>query len=342
MSNIILYTYKRWPLPIASVFFMFFLHNGDICVIIPETNILRYKHMSEKIGHKELHRIINRAISICVNHQDIAVNTEISAFQNRYLYYGRQNRQIDIFEDVVTSAEVKRARAFCDVLEKYRQCTDVFATEEKILSEEECRFLLKEINHYRPCIILENMPLLKVLEINFQRRLPEYKQQMLLSEYTSEACRIHDMKLNYEYQRRKGQPSVKDYEKYALHFFNSILHDKTLKDIPENQEKLVLYDACLRIVDCLPKYKYNRVTKFRLKQEINGAIKATAESLCCMAPDAKSAAQYREKAEKAGYEQNRYQKAIEKSLKFAGTNSRSRQMSIVARNKRAQDEWLYK
>ncbi len=301
-----------------------------------------HTRMSEKISHKELYRIINRAISMCANHQDIAINTEAAAFQNRYSYFRSQNLQLNIFEDVVASAEVRQAVGFCDTLEKYRQCTDVYAAEEKVLSEEEYRFLLKGINYYRPHIVSENMPMLRALETNFRRRLPEYQHQILLSEYTGEACRIHDMKLNYERQRRKGQQPVKDYEKYALYFFNSVLHDERLKDMPETPEKLVLYDSCLRIVDCLPKYKYNRVAKFRLKQEINGAIKTMAESLCGTAPDAKLAAQYKEKAAKAGYEQNRYQKAIEKSLKFAGTDNRPRQMSIAARNRRAREEWLYK
>ena len=107
-------------------------------------------------------------------------------------------------------------------------------------------------------------------------------------------------------------------------------------------EKIALYEVALRIVDCLPVHKYNRTDKFRLKIALNGAIKNNAETLCKAASDLPQIKQYKEMAEKADYEIRRYQNAVDKSLQYAGTSGAKTPLSLVARNKRAKDEWDYK
>lgn len=118
----------------------------------------------------------------------------------------------------------------------------------------------------------------------------------------------------------------------------------------------------LRIVDCLPAEKYNRTAKFKLKYDLNYAVKITAETLSRAESDFQQAQMYTELAQKAGYEQKRYLTAIERINFFkenkgahdssvaGGTSSpvgnksfRGKQeMSVAARNKRAYEEWLYR
>lgn len=68
----------------------------------------------------------------------------------------------------------------------------------------------------------------------------------------------------------------------------------------------------LRIVDCLPAEKYNRTAKFKLKYDLNYAVKITAETLSRAESDFQQAQMYTELAQKAGYEQKRYLTAIER------------------------------
>ena len=319
--------------------------------------------MGENISHAELFRIINRAVAGCANHKNIPVNTEISIFRERYAYRLGQNRQLDIFEATLPqNKELADAVDFCDNLEAYRQATDIDAKENDELEEWQCRRIYKGIERYRRHISPENLAMLNILEYNIKRRLPEYRELLLLEEYNREACRIHDLKLGYNRRRRQNQSVSKDYEWAALGFFKEVLHDENLKKIKGCPEKLALYMNSLRIVDCLPAEKYNRTAKFKLKYDLNYAVKITAETLSQAESDFQQAQMYTELAQKAGYEQKRYLTAIERINFFkenksahdssvaGGTSSPAgnksfrgkQEMSVAARNKRAYEEWLYR
>ena len=205
--------------------------------------------MGENISHAELFRIINRAVAGCANHKNIPVNTEISIFRERYVYRLEQNRQLDIFEETLPqNKELTDAVDFCDNLEAYRQATDIDANENDELEEWQCRRIYKGIERYRRHISPENLAMLNILEYNIKRRLPEYRELLLLEEYNREACRIHDLKLGYNRRRRQNQSASKDYEWAALGFFKEVLHDENLKKIKGCPEKLALYMNSLRIV----------------------------------------------------------------------------------------------
>ena len=60
------------------------------------------------------------------------------------------------------------------------------------------------------------------------------------------------------------------------------------------------------------KEKYNRTAKFKLKYDLNYAVKITAETLSQAESDFQQAQMYTELAQKAGYEQKRYLTAIER------------------------------
>lgn len=55
------------------------------------------------ISPKELYRIINRAVTLCANHQNTPVDTEISLFCHRYEHHCRQNHQLNMFEEEIAS-----------------------------------------------------------------------------------------------------------------------------------------------------------------------------------------------------------------------------------------------
>ena len=295
------------------------------------------------ISPKELYRIINRAVTLCANHQNTPVDTEISLFYQRYEHHCRQNHQLNMFEEEIASKkELYAAREFCELLEVYRQVMDVYTDDAPELSISQSRRLLAGIDHYRPQIYPENLSQLNMLEYNLKLRLPEHREKMKLDEYIRSAAQVYDMKRGYDRQRRKNQPVNKDYEKYALHFFKTLRQDEEINNMSASPEKIALYEAALRIVDCLPVYKYNRTDKFRLKIALNGTIKNNAETLCRVASDLPQIKQYKEMAEKADYEIKRYQNAVDKSLQYAGTSGAKTSLSLAARNKRAKDEWDYK
>lgn len=301
--------------------------------------------MTENLQIQELYRIINRAVSHCTNHENSAVNAEISIYQNKMAHQVRNDRQLSIWkDDSEVYTETAKAMDFCDSLEEYRQSIDLYASNKQDLSEYNYRKLLKGIEYFRPQIYSENMYILNALEYNCKRQLPEYHDKMLLEEYNRKALRIRDMKQGYDRLRRQNQKASKDYEKDALYFFREVMNNEELRKIKGCAEKLSLYENCLNIVDCLPAEKYNRSAKFKLKKDFNYAIRITAAALSRDANNAEQAKRYEDISKKAEYEENRYAKAMERVREFSEKPQRykSRALSIEARNKRAKEEWDYR
>lgn len=301
--------------------------------------------MAENGQIQELYRIINRAVSRCTNHENTPVNTEISIYQSKIAHHKKHDGQLSIFaDDSQLYTETAKAADFCDCLEEYRQSVDLYASNAHNLSEHRYRKLLKGIEHFRPQIYSENMYLLKALEYNCKRQLPEYHDKMLLEEYNRQALRIRDMKKGYDRQRRQNQKASKDYEKDALYFFKEVMNNEELRRIKGCAEKLSLYENCLNIVDCLPAEKYNRSAKFKLKKDFNYAIRITAATLSRDANNAEQAKRYEDISKKAEYEENRYAKALERVKEFTEKPQKykGRTLSIEARNRRAKEEWDYR
>lgn len=301
--------------------------------------------MAENLQIEELYRIINRAVSRCTNHENNAVNTEISIYQSKVAHRRNADGQLSIWtDDSLEYAETAKAADFCDCLEEYRQSIDLYASNTQSLSEYNYRKLLKGIEYFRPQIYSENMYILNALEYNCKRQLPEYHDKMLLEEYNRKALRIRDMKQGYDRLRRQNQKASKDYEKDALYFFKEVMNNEELRKIKGCAEKLSLYENCLNIVDCLPAEKYNRSAKFKLKKNFNYAIRITATALSREANNAEQAKRYEDISKKAEYEENRYAKAMERVREFSEKPQRykSRALSIEARNRRAKEEWDYR
>ena len=121
---------------------------------------------------------------------------------------------------------------------------------------------------------------------------------------------------------------TKDYERYALHFYEKITKDDEMKCIEICPEKMELYKLTLEIIDCLPKEKYNRTDKFKLKSQLWSSI---AKSLLKL-EETNTAA-----ITKAHSEAARYARAAENALAHA-TNY---EVVTALRRKRQKDEWDY-
>lgn len=286
--------------------------------------------MTDEAKHDELYRIINRSVAKCGNHEDMPVNTEIAAYKERCFYKQKASKE-DICPNLPDSKELKLADNFCNILEEYRISVDAY-TKTEPLSEAKCRRLYEGIQYYRPHIYQENQTMLTMLENNMKRRLPEFRDRQILKEYNERAVYIYRLRKSTENLRRKNKQAAKNYEIPALHFFEDVLNDAGLKQIQGCFEKLELYQNCLKVVDCLPAEKYGRLAKFKLKCDLNFGLKKIAISL---GED--------KIADLAAEEENRYNNAMLRVLLFAGRKAIKKiPLSKAERNRRAEEEWLYK
>lgn len=281
--------------------------------------------MAENISRNELYRIISRAIADWENTRDMAINEEIKVFIKNYIQRRKVKPQIDLFEDnLPTFEELNKAKQFCDDLENYRISADI-DKENDDLPETVYSRLNEYINATRKYLPVESLKTLDIMQKNIKRKLPEHKGLILLEDYNNEASHIQKMHQTYLRACRKKQPASKDYERFAEIFFAEVLNNEDLKKIKSCPEKIKLYENSLKIVDCLPKHKYGRTFKFKLKRDLNYGLKKTAFEL---------GGAYHEIAVKAAYEQQRYQKSMERTKQYAEPET--------ARQKRLLEEFLYK
>lgn len=282
----------------------------------------------DSMNAKSLYQLINRSIVQVGKRSDEPVNKEMYLFKERYTYYISCNPQQYLFEERrPLMEEVAFALDFCDALDAYRQTIDANTKEPSPLSDQDCRILLKGIEIYKDHISSENYDTLEVIKNSAKRRLPEFREQYLLREYYNDALFVINEKKKYQKAKKNKQTPSKDYEKYAVHFYERITHDEEIKHIKICSEKKELYILTLEIVDCLPKEKYSRSTKFKIKSQLWWGI---AKSLSIL--DKTKV----EEIKKARIEAQRYAKAAENALGY--TNFK---MATSIYNRRKEHEWLY-
>lgn len=283
----------------------------------------------DSINVTKLYNIINRAIAGIDKYTDEPINKEMHLFKERFAHIVRQHPQPSLFsERRPLIEEVANALNFCDAMEAYHLATDVDAKDPPLLSEQTCRDLLEGADIFHEHISPENIALLERIENNVKRRLPEYYNQYLLEDYRQDALFVIKQRKNYQKAIKNKQTASKDYERYALHFYEKITHDEEMKQIKICPEKIELYKLTIEIVDCLPKEKYNRTDKFRLKSKIWLGI---AKGLSKLTPTDVSA------IKEACNEANRYERAVENALAYAANYD----VISAQRRKKQKEEWDY-
>lgn len=284
----------------------------------------------DSISVTRLYHIINRTIAEVDKYTGEPINKEMQLFKERYTYHLRHNPQQSLFsEECPSISEMIQAMNFCDSLQAYHLATDVDAKAPSSLSEQDCRILLEGIDTYRRHIYPENVFKLDIIENIAKRQLPEYRQAYLLADYKRDVLFVISRRKHYQKNIKNKQPVTKDYERYALHFYEKITKDDEMKCIEICPEKMELYKLTLEIIDCLPKEKYNRTDKFKLKSQLWSSI---AKSLLKL-EETNTAA-----ITKAHSEAARYARAAENALAHA-TNY---EVVTALRRKRQKDEWNYR
>lgn len=265
--------------------------------------------MVEDVSHNELNRIINRAIEKSGYGSDARIDSEVNIFYNKYKTRQQTNPQISIFEDKIPTLEdVKSAKTFCENLEEYRKELYAYEMLDIDLSENICRQVYKGLEKYESIISPGNKLRFDAIKKNVMRNIPELKGKVKIEEYNETAINIH--KLHKEY--KKNHSSYKNYEMTSLDFFREITKDEDLKEYKPSPEKLQLYQNCVKIVDCLPKEKYGRMAKFRLKRDIYKEIGNIASQL---------GENYEQLVYESISQSNRYQNAIETTQSYIDRKS---------------------
>lgn len=288
--------------------------------------------MSKKVSTEEMYRLINKAVSLCYNHSNTDVSSDMIAFKERYDTTFSKETQLDLFSgDIPSKKEVEKATDFCKLLDEYRISVDPYNDDNEELSLISYKLILDGINKYRPYITGEAKETLAILETNVKRHLPSYRQQLLIEEYIERATNIAQFRKEYEKKVRKKQPASKIYESLAENFFKDFLESDEIKSLPASASKMSLYSHVLNVVDCLPTPKYSRTYKYRLKYSLNQSIVNMCDKLGPNYALAKINAQ----------------KNIEKYIN-AINNARRKleeqntQKGFEARQRRLRDEYRYK
>ncbi|MBP3687970.1 MAG: hypothetical protein J6J35_06385 [Alphaproteobacteria bacterium] len=282
--------------------------------------------MEDNFDQTKLHQIINRALAKAMDFSGDAANTEMNIFYSRYL------EQHNTKTPQILPEELVKAFDFCNDLEEYRNVTDAYANKDNTLIEIQYRRMLTTLSRYDEYILPENKAAQQLLETNIRRHLPEYKDDILLDDYNNEADRIYKLKKEYDNAIRKKKPATKDYERRALNFFKELFTNEDLHDIKKHPKKVMLYEKCIDIVNCLPSSHYNRTAKYKLKRDLNYGLLRTASLL---------GEEYAPIIQKARFEMKRYQKAIEKTQYFSENPPPKRKLSIEEYNRRKFEEWYY-
>lgn len=282
------------------------------------------------ITSSEIHRIINRSVMRYFNDDDNKLNTEMLAFEKRYYHYLSHTQRSLFDEPVPTQKELSYAINFCNTLERYRISNDINAKENFELSHTEYLTLLKGIQYYRKYIPFENVNIFDSMERNIKYFLPEYRLYNIIEDYNNDISIIKSQHKIYQKKKKTSQSATStSYQILTVHFFKELSQNQELKDMPACPEKIELYKNCISIVDYLPKDKYNRTTKYKIKCQFYLALFHMAKSL--PTPDI-------DLARKSHDEYQRFTRAIERSLTYA----KNPNVISALRNKRTQDEWLYR
>ena len=281
-----------------------------------------------EISLAELYRILNRAIAKVDKCSGESVNEEIAYFGFEYRKQLVSGMPLSLFDEVKpVKKDVYLAVEFCDDLEKYRLFSDPYIDDEPEINERIWRRLYDGIQRYRPYINPKNLSILNGIEINAKHHLPEFRPLLLMQEFNQRACRVFREKKEQQKLKKKNEPNHKRYEETASTLFEDIRQNGELKGIPPCIEKIELLQNCLKLVDCLPKEKYNRTKKFRLKSDINRAIMKNAQAIGD-----------NELAQSAYDEMKRFKIAEENSL----LRSNNEQIQREIRRKKMRDDWDYK
>jgi len=279
--------------------------------------------MTEDISCNELYRIINRALSRWGDFDDVPADREIALFNEKYNYRRTINPQLSIFEDTLPSQdEVKRATQFCKDIETHRESVNIYDDNSLELSEKFYRRLYQNLEYYAPHFSPQNQLKYQSLKQIIQRKLPELQNTVLLDDYNKEIDVITCL-----HKAQRSETSLR-----AGIFINQLLNSEDIKAMPPSPKKVTLFEKSLKLVDYLSKESNSRSRKFSLKRDLNLRIRETALNL---------GPSYKERADLAQYEANRFQKAIDKAQKY-GKEPKKRTMSLEERNRRAYDEWLYR
>lgn len=285
--------------------------------------------MTSEIKHNELYRIINRALSGCLNFEGNAVNKEIKIYCSRYIKKQNKKASDPVYE---LPQELLCAIRFCDDLEHYRGTTDIYSDKDETLSENQYRRIFSALNYYDAHIVSKNKKIKNILITSIKHHLPEFREDVLLDKYIEDAERIYKLKKNSDKTCRQKQQYAKDYEKEAMRLFRELFADEELHQIKSHPKKIELYEKSLKIVNCLPPERYGRVAKFKLKIDLNSAIQKTAALL---------GENYKPIADKAEREIKRYQRAIEQTQYYTENPTKKRKLSIEEYNRRKFEEWYY-
>lgn len=283
--------------------------------------------MGDLINKSELYHIINQAVARCDTSGDTPINKEMAEFAQSYNVFMDKSGQFILFEKPNWSpAEIIKCENLCNLLEKYRVSNNI--DENCKLDTREYRELCDSLSFYMPYLLPENKTIAQMVIDNAHRHLPESKERCILEHYNSWAGRV----ISLRRKRQKEKSDCKDYELNALEFFRDAFHDEELKTVKGCPEKLLLYQNCLKVIDCLPANQYSRTSKYKLKQSFYYAISVTAGEL---------GGDYREMALKAAEKVDGYRKAIE-NIKRQVAKKYEKKGSMEWYNRRAKDEWDYR
>ena len=248
------------------------------------------------ISNKDLYQILNRTFSNFRNGEDVSLSPEINIFTKKYQERLKTNPQIDIFEETpILPQNLTEVRDLLYVLEDYRETLDVDSKYD-YLSEENYRKLAEGIEKYKNGLTPENKHFAESIAEYAKRYLPEYQDYYLLKDCTKEANDI------YKRKSKKGDVYNAERNAHDAYFFlKRVMKGERIKSIAPSAEKIELYQASVKIVNCLTSPKYNRTFKFRLKRDLFDEISKCATAL---------GKNYEDTAIQAKKERARFDKAI--------------------------------
>ena len=284
--------------------------------------------MHKDISYKRLYNILSNAAIESFNTRDISVKTEILEYEKQYEEFFKDNKSLDIFDEwVPTQKEVARAKKFCSLLNKRRLSTDVYNEKAFPLKDEEFQLLADMLDDYRPYIAQQNPEMYNILERSIKRNIPQYREEIILSEYNQKSIDII-RKANRE--KKKGSAGSNDDKRDAVSFFEELKIDN-VKSFKASPAKIELYLKCLKMIDFLPKEKYGRLSKFRAKYNLNKELYVSSMEL---------GGDYKIEALKYQISMQKFAKAIDETVKHMQQGASEKAKTI--REKYKQDEYLYK
>lgn len=286
------------------------------------------------VSQKELYRIFNNVLSESSFFKYEGIDEEISLFSKRAHDKWQKDPQLDIFEEQSASyEEIRNVADFCSVLKTYYKEIDKDSYTEDSLSEGFYRLMYRCLEKCKPYVSEENKQKYNTMKRDAQRYLPEYRDKIIIEDYIKNAEEIYKIRQKAQRNKEKRQFN-KDYsERLAVHYFNEIKKDNSLREMSYCPEMLVLCEKVLQIVDCLPSNQFGRIKKYEMKVKINKSREDIARSL---------GGAYDDVANIAVEEQQKFEKAIRTTEKYLQNPKKYRGLTYEERRKKAEEEWKYK